>query len=198
MAELVKCRPCGYVMKEDELDEVCPACGLPRKVFEPYRERVSSNRLMILNLDLHPIAIHISQAFVGIIPLIFLFTALFPDFYSEELNIMNIVMIIGLPLAMIVALFTGLLDGYTRFKTFKTPLLIQKIVYSIIITILSTIASLIVIFQGLTPDNQLIIILLILACFACATILGLKGKKLLNVILPGKVSIVKKKKIKPE
>jgi rubredoxin len=47
MKELVRCRPCGFVMDADKLGDVCPACGLPRKVFEPYRERVSLNRLFL-------------------------------------------------------------------------------------------------------------------------------------------------------
>ena len=61
--ELVRCRPCGYVMKKSELDKVgvCPACGLPHTVFEPYREKVSANRLFILGLDIHPIVIHLSD-----------------------------------------------------------------------------------------------------------------------------------------
>ena len=56
-------------MEAGKLGDVCPACGLPRKVFEPYRERVSINRLRLLNLDLHPIVIHLSQAMVIAIPL---------------------------------------------------------------------------------------------------------------------------------
>ncbi|NCA85358.1 MAG: rubrerythrin [Clostridia bacterium] len=187
MKELVRCRPCGYVMEADKLGDVCPACGLPRKVFEPYREKVSLNRLMVLNLDLHPIAIHFSQAFVGAIPLLFLFTALFPNFYAEELTTVNLVMIVTLPVMMIVALLSGMIDGYTRFKTFNTPLLIRKIVLSGVITILSGIASVLVIKDGLNPGNTYIVILLIIGCLACAVTLGLLGKKLLNVILPGKI-----------
>lgn len=187
MSELVRCRPCGYVMEADKLGDVCPACGLPRKVFEPYRERVSLNRLMVLNFDLHPIAIHFSQAFVGAIPLLFLFTALFPNFYADELTTANLVMIVTLPVMMIVALLSGMIDGYTRFKTFNTPLLIRKLVLSGVIIILSIVASVLVIKDGLTPGNTFVIVLLILGCLACAVALGLLGKKLLNVILPGKI-----------
>ena len=187
MSELVRCRPCGYVMEADKLGDVCPACGMPRKVFEPYRERVSNNRLMILNLDLHPIAIHFSQAFVGAIPLLFLFTALFPGFYHQELTIVNKVMIIALPFTMILAFSSGMIDGYTRFKTFNTPLLVRKLILSGVITTLSGIASAIVIFNGLTVKNTTVVLLLLLGCLACAVTLGLLGKRLLNVILPGKI-----------
>lgn len=196
MAELVRCRPCGYVMEADKLGDVCPACGMPRKVFEPYREKVSKNRLTILNLDLHPIAIHFSQAFVGAIPLLFLFTTLFPGFYAEELTIVNKVMIITLPLTMILALASGIIDGYTRFKTFKTPLLIKKLMLSALITLLSGAASLLVIINGLTAKNSITVIVLILCCLACAVTLGLLGKKLLNVILPGKIFFFWERKTK--
>lgn len=187
MAELVRCRPCGYVMEADKLGDVCPACGMPRKVFEPYREKVSRNRLLVLNLDLHPIAIHFSQTFVGAIPLIFLISALFPDFYQHELMIVNKVMIVTLPLTMLISFASGMIDGYTRFKTYKTPMLLRKIALSGVITLLSTIASVIVIKNGLTTDNRIFIMLLILGCLVCAVALGLMGKKLLNVILPGKI-----------
>ncbi len=70
MKELVRCRPCGFVMEAGKLGDVCPACGMPRKVFEPYREKVSINRLRLLNLDLHPIAIHLSQTLVIAIPVL--------------------------------------------------------------------------------------------------------------------------------
>lgn len=198
MAELVRCRPCGYVMEADKLGDVCPACGMPRKVFEPYREKVSRKRIMVLDLDLHPIAIHFSQTFVGAIPLIFLFTALFPNFYFNELMIVNKVMIISLPLTMIVAFSSGMIDGFTRFKTFKTPMLLKKIVLSGLITLLSTIASVLVIKNGLTADNRIIVILLILGCLAFAVKLGLMGKKLLNVILPGKIFFFWEEKAKKQ
>ena len=196
MAELVRCRPCGYVIQADKLADVCPACGLPRKVFEPYREKVSSNRLFVLNLDLHPIVIHFSQTFVGAIPLLFLLTAIFPNFYANELTIVNKVMIITLPLTLIVALVSGMIDGYTRFKTLKTPMLIRKFILSGIIILLSSIASVLVISDGLTSKNTFIVILLILGCLVCAVLLGLLGKKLLNVILPGKMFFAKRAKAK--
>ena len=82
MKELVRCRPCGFVIEADKLGDVCPACGMPRKVFEPYRERVSRNRLILLNFDLHPIAIHLSQALVIAIPLLAIITNLFKQFQA--------------------------------------------------------------------------------------------------------------------
>jgi len=96
-------------------------------------------------------------------------------------------MIITLPLTMIVAFSSGMIDGFTRFKTFNTPMLLKKIVLSGLITLLSIIASVLVIKNGLTPENRIIVLSLILGCLTFAVKLGLMGKKLLNVILPGKI-----------
>ena len=72
-------------MKESELHKVgvCPACGMPAGAFEPYRERVSDYRKLILDLDIHPIAIHLSQTFVGLAPLLIILNMIFPNLFSE-------------------------------------------------------------------------------------------------------------------
>jgi len=85
MKELVRCRPCGFVIEADKFGDVCPACGMPRKAFEPYREKVALNRLTILSFDLHPITIHLSQTFVVLIPGLIFFTMLFPAFQNQLL-----------------------------------------------------------------------------------------------------------------
>ncbi|MCI0523539.1 MAG: hypothetical protein L0Y37_07800, partial [Bacteroidales bacterium] len=83
MKELVRCKPCGYVMEAGKLKDVCPACGMPAKAFEPYRERVALNRLFVLSLDMHPIAIHLSQTFVILIPLMIFSTMLIPEWNRD-------------------------------------------------------------------------------------------------------------------
>src|SRR5665647_2085290 len=137
MKELVRCRPCGFVIESDKLGDVCPACGMPRKVFEPYRERVSRNRLLLLNFDLHPIAIHLSQALVIAIPLLALITNLFSDFQPVVLKNVLIFSVFVFPFTLVMAIITGVIDGLTRFKTLATPLLRVKIIFSIIILTLS-------------------------------------------------------------
>jgi rubredoxin len=181
MKELVRCRPCGYVMEADMLGDVCPACGLPRKVFEPYRERVSLNRLKLLNLDLHPIVIHLSQALVIAIPLLTLLLNLFPEFNPEIVKSVLIFSVFVFPFTLVMAIITGIIDGLTRFKTLATPLLRVKIIFSIIILSL----SLGIFF--IAPDENFYIwtIFLSILSLVAGIRLGLWGKKLINVILPG-------------
>jgi hypothetical protein len=181
MKELVRCRPCGFVMEADKLGDVCPACGLPRKVFEPYRERVSRNRLMLLNLDLHPIVIHLSQALVIAIPILTILTNLFSQFQPELLKNVLVFSVFVFPFTLVFAIITGIIDGLTRFKTLATPLLRVKIIFSLIILSLSTALFFIAPKEGFTT----LTIILSILCLGAGVQLGLWGKKLINVILPG-------------
>jgi hypothetical protein len=181
MKELVRCRPCGFVMEADKLGDVCPACGLPRKVFEPYRERVSRNRLMLLNLDLHPIVIHLSQAFVIAIPILTIITYFFRDFQPEILRNVLIFSIYVFPFTLVLAIITGIIDGLTRFKTLATPLLRVKIIFSLIILTL----SIGMFFVAHKEEHFILTIILSVLSLGAGVQLGLWGKKLINVILPG-------------
>lgn len=181
MKELVRCRPCGFVIEADKLGDVCPACGMPRKVFEPYRERVSRNRLLLLNFDLHPIAIHLSQALVIAIPVLTIITSYFKQFQPQILNDVLIFSVFIFPFTLILAIITGIIDGLTRFKTLATPILRVKIIFSLIILILS--AALF--FTTRHSDLYIITIILSILSLGAGFQLGLWGKKLINVILPG-------------
>ena len=181
MKELVRCRPCGFVMEADKLGDVCPACGLPRKVFEPYRERVSPNRLLLLNFDLHPIVIHLSQSFVIAIPILAILKNFFPDFQPDMIHHVLIFSVFLFPFTLVGAIVTGIIDGLTRFKTLKTPLLRVKIIFSIIILSLS-VALFIV---APKEDFYWATIILSILSLGAGVQLGLWGKKLINVILPG-------------
>jgi rubredoxin len=181
MKELVRCRPCGFVIEADKLGDVCPACGMPRKVFEPYRERVSRNRLKLLNFDLHPIAIHFSQTLVMAIPVLVIITNLFKQFQPELLKEVLFFSVVIFPFTLILAIITGIIDGLTRFKTLATPILRVKIIFSLIILCLS------VALFFTAPVGKLYVLTIVLSIlsFGAGFQLGLWGKKLINVILPG-------------
>jgi len=181
MKELVRCRPCGFVIESDKLGDVCPACGMPRKVFEPYRERVSRNRLILLNFDLHPIVIHLSQALVIAIPLLAIITNLFKQFQPEMLNNVLMFSVVVFPFTLILAIITGVIDGLTRFKTLATPILRVKIIFSLIILSL----SIALFFVAPKSNLYLLTIALSILSLGAGFQLGLWGKKLINVILPG-------------
>ena len=181
MKELVRCRPCGFVIEADKLGDVCPACGMPRKVFEPYRERVSRNRLVLLNFDLHPIAIHLSQALVIGIPILAIIMTAFKQFHPEIVKNVLIFSVFIFPFTLVLAIITGIIDGLTRFKTLSTPILRVKIIFSLIILTL----SLAMFFTTLHLKLYVLTIILSILSLGAGFQLGLWGKKLINVILPG-------------
>jgi len=181
MKELVRCRPCGFVMEADKLGDFCPACGMPRKVFEPYRERVSPNRLRLLNLDLHPIAIHLSQSLVISIPMLVIITKLLPDFQTEVLKSVLVFAVTLFPFTLLLAIITGIADGLTRFKSLATQLLRVKIIFSLIILTLSVT----IFFIASHEEFYILTLVLSILSLAAGIRLGLWGKKLINVILPG-------------
>jgi hypothetical protein len=174
-------------MEAGKLKDVCPACGMPAKAFEPYRERVALNRLFILSLDLHPIAIHLSQTFVILIPLLIFSLKLFPEFNNEVFSSVLIFSIYIFPLTLIGAIATGILDGLFRFKTLTPPLLRLKIIFSSVIIVLAGAMF----FIARDGNYGTVTILLSLGCLFCAVRLGLLGKHLIDVILPGSYPIRK-------
>jgi hypothetical protein len=176
-------------MEAGKLKDVCPACGMPATAFERYRERVALNRLFILSLDLHPIAIHLSQTFVFLIPGLIIFTKLFPDIQNELFNHVIQFSVYAFPLALISAICTGILDGLFRFKSLTPPLLRLKIIFSCIIIVLAF-AMFMVAKDG---NHGFVTILLSLGCLTCAVRLGLVGKHLIDVILPGSYPVIKPK-----
>jgi len=176
-------------MEADKLKDVCPACGMPRKAFEPYRERVALNRLFVLSLDLHPIAIHLSQTFVFLIPALLLFIRLFPEVQNELLTHVLVFSIYAFPLTLITAICTGVLDGLFRFKTLTPPILRLKILFSSIIIVLASALF----FTAKSGNYGVMTILLSFGCLFCAVRLGLLGKHLIDVILPGSYPVKKPK-----
>jgi hypothetical protein len=168
-------------MEADKLKDVCPACGLSSKVFEPYRERVALNRLLVLSLDLHPITIHLSQTFVFLIPFLLIIIHVFPSLNNQLFTSVLIFSIYAFPLTLIAAITTGIIDGLYRFKSLNPPFLRMKIMLSSAIII-----SAIIMFMIASDGNLGIPTFIIsLVCLYFALRLGLLGKKLLNVILPG-------------
>ena len=41
---MVRCKACGFLMKEGKLGDRCPACGAPKTAFEPYKDPMAWNR----------------------------------------------------------------------------------------------------------------------------------------------------------
>ena len=57
--QYIICRVCGYIETADNADKPCPACGFPKTVWAEYTPRkLNPTRKRLLDLHLHPIAVH--------------------------------------------------------------------------------------------------------------------------------------------
>lgn len=187
MPQLVRCKPCGYVSREDKLGKVCPACGASLKAFEPYEDKVSPRRRFILNLDLHPILIHAPQTFAAILPLVVLVGILFPAFYASQVIAVAAFTALILPPAVLGAIFSGLVDGKVKMKKLTTPLLLRKIALGCCLLAVSSANAAIIIVGGFQPGTKLWVLFFSAASFVCAVLLGRTGKQLILPILPGRL-----------
>jgi hypothetical protein len=128
---LVRCKVYGYITAEKKPREKCPACGAPRATFEPYKDRVSERRRRILNLTIHPIAVHFPQAFaVSVLVLLlapFVFSGKVDDRFIGTAKILTLFF----PLVVAASFVAGLYDGKTRFKQIqRSPILRRRLVFA--------------------------------------------------------------------
>ena len=183
--ELLRCKACGYLIKESKLGDVCPACGVARKFFEPFHENFSKKRRIILGLDLHPIMMHFPQAFTPIIALFILLGVALDPVTGHYLLVTVRVLSVFLPLCVIGAFVCGLIDGKTRFKRLTTPSLVMKMSIGSIFIILSIAMAAVAVRYGTEYPGRLFLLLLSFGCIACQVALAQIGKTLINAKLPG-------------
>jgi rubredoxin len=162
MNTMMRCKSCGYVIAEVKLKDVCPACGVPRKMFEPWTDPLSPKRRALLELELHPIVIHFTVAFTASAFALSLFSLAFPRFLAGLATNVLVVMTAVLPLAVLAGWAAGVFDGKIRFRRATTPLLARKMVMGGAV-FLETLAAAVLLFVfGLDPLWARIVIAVLL------------------------------------
>lgn len=186
MANLIKCKACGYVTKEGSVKDVCPACGVPAKMFEPYTDPVSEKRRTILGLHVHPIMVHFPQAFSMTLFLLAVLSYVSSPPIKDSLFVSIQVISFLLPYFIILSLLSGLFDGKIRFRKLTTPFLKRKIIIGLIFLNIAFILAFIA-FSGrlaVSPIREYFTLLTI-AEVACSALLGLIGGHLMEAKFPG-------------
>lgn len=173
-------------MEKSGLKDKCPACGVPAKMFEDYKEKVSEKRKFILSLDLHPILVHFPIAFSIVLFVISIAAFVFTGQVKSDLISAIRIISLFLPFTIIAAFFAGILDGNVRFKRVTTPILFTKIIIGAIFFVLSAILFAINVTGVLQNGSYLVATIAVSAiCLVCDTLLGNLGKGLLNAKFPG-------------
>jgi hypothetical protein len=183
MKKMVRCKLCGYVMEESQLGDVCPACGVASKVFEPYTDPVEPERRRILALDIHPVIVHAPQALafvlLALIPLTRVVPAAWVDYLVKTITVLGIL----LPCTVAGAYASGLLDGKTRFRKLKTPLLVQKMVGGAIFFLVSLIMAFLILSTAWLRGAPFVGLCgLAVLSFGCTMWLGMIGVRLMPAI----------------
>ena len=185
MANLIRCKACGYIMEEGKLKDVCPACGLPKTVFEPYVKKISPQRKMLIDQHLHPIILHFPQVILVLSLFMPLLSLLIADPLRSEVLIIAKWSLLTLPFAVFGGFITGIIDGKLRFKKLTPPLLKTKIIIGSILQVLSVLVFSIYWANGLTGNMVWLICILNAVSLALAIYLGKIGSSMFNALLPG-------------
>jgi hypothetical protein len=186
MAGMMRCKSCGYVTAEGNRKDVCPACGVPMKMSEPWTDPVSPNRRALLEMDLHPIVIHFTVAFTASAFALSLFSLAFPRYLGGLATSVLLVMTVVLPLTALAGWAAGVIDGKARFRRVTTPLLVRKMIVGACVFVLTAAAAVLLIAYGIDPlwTRIAIAVLLGLALGAVA-LLAKIGVGLLGAKFPG-------------
>jgi hypothetical protein len=185
MKKYIRCKSCGYIMEEGAPGDKCPACGVPRTMFQPYTPDISEKRARILNLHVHPVIVHAPQALAFITLVAVLFHFAFPVFVTEILDTIKVLSFL-LPIVAIGSFLTGLLDGKIRFRKVTTPLLVRKMVFGAVFFVFSSVMAVSILLPGIDPSIAWPVFLASnLVCVFASVQLGLIGTSIINARFPG-------------
>lgn len=177
--EYIICRVCGYIETADKIDRPCPACGYPKTVWMEYKARkISDKRKTLLDLHIHPIAVHfpiVATAAVAGLPILAL---LAPFGFAERLYDMTTIITWVLPLLVILGAITGIVGGKLRYKSYTAPILKWKMYMSVAYLLLSCWIAYIGFTTGVHAENALLVIGLGAISSVFAALLGKKGSYL--------------------
>jgi hypothetical protein len=180
-----RCKACNYLAYEDEIKGVCPACGLPDKVFEPYEKKSKGLRHTLLDIHIHSISLHIPQAVGPIIILLYISSILFSSLRTELYHPLKI-LVIFYPMAVLPALCSGLFDGNLRFKKITTPQLKKKLILASVVLVITTSMSVAAMFVDSFSANIHAIVLPAFVSLAIQGTLARIGIRLVECMVPGK------------
>ena len=183
MVQLLRCKVCGYIIKESKLGDKCPACGVPKTAFEPYKEKVSEKRKKILNLEIHPILTHFTLGFSVFSFILTVLTLIFPKFFRNEILNTIVILNVSLPIFVFLTLISGIFDGKIRFKRIITIQHIKKMIIGSVLLALAISIGVISFFL-LTETILIPLLFISLFCVVCAGVLGLIGKTLKCIAFP--------------
>jgi len=174
-------------MEAGKLGDMCPACGVPAKQFEPYVERISEKRLKLMKMDIHPIVVHMPQAFAALLVLLSIILLITGTGIAHTLmHDTAVVLALILPFTVLAAFCAGIFDAKLRFRRVTTPILKRKMLAGISFFVCAAAAAVLVLIAGIDGTFPLVIFLVLQVMgLGFGAVLGLMGSTLLNAAFPG-------------
>ena len=186
MKQYTKCKECGFIMEAPKVARVCPACGASAESFEPYEQRMSEKRVRALGLHVHPIAVHLPEAFsVTVVILTAALALLAEGALRAALIDATRVLAALLPLTVVLAFCAGLFDAKRRFKKVLTAILVRKMVTGALFFALSLAGAALALFTALDATTLLPFAAFELLSLLAGGLLGKWGSSLTNASLAG-------------
>lgn len=180
----MKCSSCGYVVEKGKLRfDVCPACGVSKKLFEPYEPKVSEKRRKLLEIKIHPQIVHFPEAFTIFTLLLILINMIFPSFFPSQITCGIQILSVSIPIFGIFAVISGFFDTKTRLKRYSAPFVKVKIISGAGFLVFSTILAIFSFFFTSLSIGLLIMLILIIGCAVFGAILGFIGGMLVEVVM---------------
>ncbi|KAF1682878.1 MULTISPECIES: rubredoxin-like domain-containing protein [unclassified Veillonella] len=177
--QYIICRVCGYIETADKADQPCPACGFPKTVWAEYTPRkLNPTRKRLLDLHLHPIAVHFPIAGSALTVGLPILGLLVPYTLSYRLFDFAMMVCLVMPLLVLIGGISGYIGGKLRYKTTTAPVLKFKIYLSVVYFILTVIQAYVAYAYTVHAGNALIIAVLGVLASVSAAILGKKGSHL--------------------
>ena len=171
--EWIICRVCGYIEDAKYRDQPCPTCGFPPTVWMDYKpRRIDTKREKLLDLHLHPIAVHFPIAATAASFLVPVIALLIPSIANVLFPAITLVAMI-LPLLVIIGGISGYIGSKLRYKTGTSKIPKAKIYF-----IQSCVQAYIAIADGVNADNAWIMIILGIVASIFAAKLGKMGSYL--------------------
>ncbi|MFW9997030.1 MAG: hypothetical protein ACFFD4_33615, partial [Candidatus Odinarchaeota archaeon] len=154
--------------------------------FAPFKVKVSHKRLKWLELDVHPVNVHLTEAFAAMTTILFFITLFIHELLGINFFTVHDFFVLLLPLFIMAGGATGLIDGKVRYRKLGTPYLKLKITMAIGLLVVSLV-MLVVHFQNPERTDTVFLLLemvLVLIAMLLAALLGWFGAKLVCPIVP--------------
>ena len=185
--ELVRCKACGYIMDAKHLGDLCPACGVKAKMFEPYTPRMNEKRMRILDLHIHPIVVHLPQAFAVIfVVLSIILVSLCPcgRFNWRVIETMKL-LAYAYPFVVLGGMISGIVDAKVRFRKISAPALRLKVVFgTAFILFAAAIPLSFKVFPMFPLAHRILLVFLSLSALVASAVLGKIGAGLNDTGFP--------------